>query len=124
MLQGGTPNKTQDLTLSIPYNVATAGLNERKLNDEEIQSMSGQLSDDEMTKAVRSLKTKSALGLDGTPASFLINNCNILAVLLRKTFNRHLEQGQLPPEYCTARMKLIPKKGDCTSIKIGDQSPY
>lgn len=33
------------------------------------------------------------------------------------TFNKIIEKGTLPADYCTARLKLIPKKGDPTMIK-------
>lgn len=109
-------NHEQQLYLFLS-NAAKDTISRSSLNKEEIQSMSGEFTRAELDKAVKSLKHRSAFGPDGTPAKLLLKNWNIIASPLTRTFNRHLEHGILPPNYRTARLKLIPKKGDKTNIK-------
>ena len=88
-----------------------------KLNQDDVQLMEGGITKAELDRAIKSLKLRSAPGPDGTPAIFLIHNWTLIGTPLLKTFNRHLDGSSLPDDYRTARLKLLPKKGDKTDIK-------
>lgn len=70
-----------------------------------------------MTRAVNTLKLKSAPGPDGIPARLLKSLWGIIKIPLTNTINWHLINNQLPTDYLTAKLRLIPKKGDSRIMK-------
>ena len=89
----------------------------RALNGTEVQDMSSGFSYHEMTLAMKSLKKSSSPGPDGVPASIINLMWNIIKTPVTDTINHHLANEQLPDEYLTARLKLLPKKGDNRNLK-------
>lgn len=79
--------------------------------------MSGELTRTELDKAVKSLKTTSAPGPDGIPSALLVRTWDKIATPQMKSFNHHLRANCLPKDYLTARLKLLPKKGDKHVLK-------
>ena len=92
-------------------------LNSRKLTGEEKNALDGPIKLDELDKAIKIIKCSSSPGPDGLPAIFIRNLWKIIRSPLLETYNHHLSNNILPEDYCTARLKLIPKPGDGSALK-------
>ena len=72
---------------------------------------------DELDAAIASTKTRTAAGPDGISNAFIKKFWKQLRTPLLKYTRHSFDTGLLSPSFCTASLKLIPKKGDCTQIK-------
>jgi hypothetical protein len=75
------------------------------------------LSIQELDSALEKLNENSAGGLDGIPTKFLKTFCGFLRIPLHKYTLHAFETGNLSQSFNSAGIKLIPKKGDITSLK-------
>ena len=71
----------------------------------------------ELDKAVEETRVKTAAGPDGISNSFIKKFWRLLRDPLHKYTNFCITQGILSQSFTTAKIKLIPKKGDCSKIK-------
>ncbi len=76
---------------------------------------------EELDLSVKKVKKNSAPGGDGISNRFILKNWNLLRVPLFKYAITCYDKGSLTNNFRSANVRLIPKKGDCTKIKIGDQ---
>ena len=116
MKREDTPNHVHELNSFLHPNAKQTLLN-RKLNNQESESVDGEFTYEEMTVAVKTLKMSSAPGPDGIPAKILKLMWKFIKIPLTNTINGHLNRKQLPDDYLTAKLRLIPKKGDSTLMK-------
>jgi hypothetical protein len=61
---------------------------------------------------------RSAAGLDGINNCFIKKFWHLLRIPLHRYINHCHLRGTLTQSFRTASIKLIPKKGDCTKLKI------
>ena len=66
---------------------------------------------DEITRAVKTLKSGKAVGLDNIPNEFLINGGVKLWRLLTILYNKVMQSGNFPPGWNKGRVTLVHKKG-------------
>jgi hypothetical protein len=86
------------------------------LNDAEKSRLERDLSVYELDKAVEQSNKKSAPGIDGLNNVFITKFWKYLRNPLIKYYNCCLEKGTLTENFRTARIRLIPKKGDKTKL--------
>ena len=77
--------------------------------------------DRELDKSLEQANTKSAPGVDGFSYIFIKKFWNIYRTPLYNCAKNSLENQTLPESFLTAKIKLIPKKGD--QSKIGNWRP-
>jgi Reverse transcriptase (RNA-dependent DNA polymerase) len=88
-----------------------------KLTDQERESLDVPLSIAELDLSVKNAKLRSAPGADGY-SNILIQRCwKYLRLPLLNYSNFCFNSGQLTHNFRSARIKLIPKKGDVTKLK-------
>ena len=71
----------------------------------------------ELDKAVEETRTKTAAGPDGICNSFIKKIWRLLHIPLHNYTNFCINQGSLSQSFLTAKIRLIPKKGDSSKIK-------
>jgi hypothetical protein len=88
-----------------------------KICEDDKQRLDEPITLDELDKALQDSNFKSAPGIDGINNKFI----KIIWDLVRHPLLRYIEccfrKGKLTPNFNTACIKLIPKKGDLTLIK-------
>jgi exonuclease III len=92
-----------------------------KLTEEEKYQFDSALTVEEFDKAVKQIKIKSAPGLDGISNKFIKKFWPFFRKPIFDYTNFCLERGELTESFKTAKIKLIPKKGDLK--KIGNWRP-
>jgi hypothetical protein len=92
-----------------------------KLTEEEKYQLDSALTVEEFDKAVKQIKIKSAPGLDGISNKFIKKFWPFFRKPIFDYTNFCLERGELTESFKTAKIKLIPKKGDLK--KIGNWRP-
>jgi hypothetical protein len=94
------------------------------LTAEEKNNLDQPLSIWELDKSLESANMKSAPGQDGY-SNLLIKKCwKYLRLPLLNYANHCFSTGILTPNFRSAVIKLIPKKGDVSQLKTGALYPY
>ena len=91
------------------------------LTQNEREKLDRELSPLELDKSLEQANTKSAPGVDGFSYIFIKKFWNIYRTPLYNCAKNSLENQTLPESFLTAKIKLIPKKGD--QSKIGNWRP-
>jgi hypothetical protein len=76
---------------------------------------------EELDNAIRQANKKSAPGTDGISNQFIERYWHLFRILLFKYANACHERGRLTVNFRTAKIRLIPKKGDTTHWVTGGQ---
>jgi hypothetical protein len=92
-----------------------------KLTNEEKNNLDRELTINEFDMAVKDIKTKSSPGLDGVSNKFIKKFWYYFRAPLFDYTKFCLERGELTESFKTAKIKLIPKKGNLK--KIGNWRP-
>ncbi|KAJ8402295.1 hypothetical protein AAFF_G00371600 [Aldrovandia affinis] len=82
----------------------------------EGQSMEGELSAEELTRAVRSLNIHKAPGPDGIPAEFYQAFWDLLKDDVADVFRAAFGEGRLGDSLRQSLVALVPKKGDLKDL--------
>jgi len=88
-----------------------------KLTEDEKNELDTELTLDEFDKSMNQANLNSAPGINGISNRFIKKFWNLFRVPLFKYSKCALDRGSLTDSFKTAKIKLIPKKGDCTKIK-------
>jgi len=100
-----------------PQVLATRQVQASILSEQEKNSLEGNLTIHELEMALKDSKTNSASGSDGINYAFIKKFWNLLKTPLTRYATEAFRTGALTDNFRTANIKLIPKKGDNTSIK-------
>jgi hypothetical protein len=92
-----------------------------KLNDREKNDLERPLSINELDIAIKQCNKKSAPGTDGISNKFICHFWHYFRTPLLNYANCCYEKGELTTMFKTAKIRLIPKKGDLK--KIGNWRP-
>jgi len=92
-------------------------VNNTKLTVQERQNLEQDLTLDELDKAVRKVKVKSAPGADGYSNKFIKHHWDTFRVPLFRLANFFYAENRLSDSFRSADIKLIPKKGNITELK-------
>jgi exonuclease III len=87
-----------------------------KLTDAESQDLDRGLDINELDTAIAESKSSSAPGLDGISNKFIRKYWSLFRIPLFKYTNFCLDTGTLTESFRTAKIRLIPKKGDPKKI--------
>jgi len=87
------------------------------LNDDESNTLEGEITLAELDKAISKCKLNSAGGTDGINNRFLKRFWHLLRIPLVNYANCCFNKGLLTDSFKGAAIKLIPKKGDNTKLK-------
>jgi hypothetical protein len=88
-----------------------------KLTDAEKNSLDRPLTIEELDNSMRKSKLNSAPGIDGISNRFIRDCWDFFRVPLYKYALKCYEKGELTDNFRSAKIRLIPKKGDCSKIK-------
>jgi hypothetical protein len=88
-----------------------------KISDEEKLLLEAPLTLAELDKSMKKAKLNSSPGIDGISNQFIREFWEFLRVPLFKYTNHCFERGNLTENFRSAKIRLIPKKGDCSKIK-------
>jgi exonuclease III len=88
-----------------------------KLRDDEREVLDRPLEIVELDQALREANLKLAPGIDGFSYRFITKFWYVYRAALFDTAKEGLENGGLPEFFMTAKIKLIPKKGDVSKVK-------
>jgi exonuclease III len=88
-----------------------------KLTENEKNDLDSELTIEEFDKSVNQANLNSAPGINGISNRFIKKFWQFFRVPLFKYSTCALGRGALTDSFSTAKIKLIPKKGDCTRIK-------
>jgi hypothetical protein len=88
-----------------------------KLTEEERTILDRPLTIAELDNSMKNAKINSAPGIDGISNRFIQENWTLFRVPLFKYAIRCYEKGELTDNFRSAKIRLIPKKGDCSKIK-------
>jgi hypothetical protein len=92
-------------------------VNNSKLSNAEAEALEAPLTITELDDSVKKSKMRSAPGMDGY-SNLLIQRCwKFLRYPLLNYCNACYNSGQLTHNFKSARIRLIPKKGDTTQLK-------
>ena len=67
---------------------------------------------EEVTAAIKAMKSGKAPGADGVTAEMLKADVNVMAPILTESFKQIWEEGQIPEAWKTGLIFKLPKKGD------------
>jgi hypothetical protein len=117
---GANPNPNMQNTISIDESLGEVKDNEHvigsKISENEKNFLDRQLPMTEFDRAMDTCNKKSALGTDGLSNNFTRCFWQYLRVPLLKYANCCFEKGNLTNSFRTAKIRLIPKKGDLKKI--------
>ncbi len=88
-----------------------------KLNEDEREDLDRPLSIEELDLSIKKAKTNSAPGIDGISNKFIQHFWCFFRVPLYKYAICSYDTGSLTDSFRTAKIRLIPKKGDLTKLK-------
>ncbi len=88
-----------------------------KLSNDEKKSLEIPLSIDELDASINKAKLNSAPGIDGISKRFIKEFWEFLRVPLHGYAMCCFEKGELTSNFRSSKIRLIPKKGDCSKIK-------
>jgi hypothetical protein len=88
-----------------------------KLTEAEKNSLDRPLTIEELDNSMRKSKLNSAPGIDGISNRFIRDCWDLFRVPLYKYALKCFEKGELTDNFRSAKIRLIPKKGDCSKIK-------
>ncbi len=92
-------------------------VNEARLTEEEKNSLEGPITFDELDKSLKQANLASAPGIDGISNKFIRQFWTFFRTPLKNYSNHCFATGQLTDSFRSAKIKLIPKKGDPSKIK-------
>ena len=87
------------------------------LTENERQILDAPLNILELDKSMNDANFNSAPGMNGISNKFIKNNWELFRLPLFRCALHIFETGIMPDSFKTAKIKLIPKKGDCSKIK-------
>ena len=90
---------------------------ESKLNEQERNYLQYDLTLEELDNSIAKAKTKSAPCADGFSNGFIKEYWHIFCIPLLKLSIKCYAENKLTDTFCSAEIKLIPKKGDTTLLK-------
>jgi len=88
-----------------------------KLSNEERDELETGISLEELTKSINNANLSSAPGADGISNRFIKHYWDYFKNPLLKLCNSCYEKNEMPANFLSANIKLIPKKGDLSKIK-------
>ncbi len=88
-----------------------------KISDLERNNLERPLTIEELDFSMKNAKMNSAPGIDGISNRFIRDFWEFLRVPLFKYTQKCYEKGELTENFRSAKIRLIPKKGDCSKIK-------
>jgi exonuclease III len=88
-----------------------------KISDEERTVLDAPLTLAELDRSMKKSKLNSAPGIDGISNRFIREFWEFFRMPLFKYTNHCFEKGELTENFRSAKIRLIPKKGDCSKIK-------
>jgi hypothetical protein len=88
-----------------------------KLSNDEKELLERPLSIDELDASINKAKLNSAPGIDGISNRFIKEFWEYLRVPLHRYAMCCFEKGYLTSNFRSSKIRLIPKKGDCSKIK-------
>ncbi len=88
-----------------------------KLSEAEKSSLDRPLTIEELDNSMRKAKLNSAPGIDGISNRFIWDCWDLFRVPLFKYTQKCYERGELTDNFRSAKIRLIPKKGDCSKLK-------
>jgi hypothetical protein len=118
------PNKdvnVEDIENFLGETTGTDDVRKAKLTDLEKSRLDREVHITELDLAIKQANKKSAPGLDGFNNTFINAYWNLFRKPLLGYLKCCLDKGQLTENFKTAKIRLIPKKGDLT--KIGNWRP-
>lgn len=86
------------------------------VNEEENNSLTDEITCEEISKTIARLDNEKDPGIDGLPFEFYKKFQKKLTPILRKIFNHILRTGEFPPSWLKSVIILIQKKGDLSDI--------
>ncbi|KAJ4922370.1 hypothetical protein JOQ06_021785 [Pogonophryne albipinna] len=93
-----------------------------QLSSEEQNTLSSELTFDELTAAVSQMASGKAPGIDGLSSDFFKHFWSLMGQDICYVFKECFEEGMLPASSRRAVLSLLPKKGDLTSLKKQETS--
>lgn len=81
------------------------------LSPEEVQSLEASIREEEVRKAIQSIQSGKAPGLDGFPVEYYMVYIDNLAPVLTEVYSESLAAGQLPNTFNESVISVILKKG-------------
>jgi exonuclease III len=100
-----------------PEILANPNVRNRKLTEEQRESLERDLSVDELDRAIEKMNPRTAGGPDGIGTAVLKKFWGVLRVPLCRYGTEMMSQERMSPSFLVSSIKLIPKKGDVTKIK-------
>ena len=88
-----------------------------KLNDREKNALDNPLTLIELDQSINDANMNSALGINGISNKFIKKYWELFRYPLFNCANHMFVIGTMPDSFKTAKIKLIPKKGDCGKLK-------
>ena len=88
-----------------------------QLSLEGQNTLSSELTHDELTAAVSQMASGKAPGIDGLSSDFFKHFWSLMGQDILDVFKECFEKGMLPASSRRAVLSLLPKKGDLTSLK-------
>lgn len=93
-----------------------------QLSSEEQNTLSSELTFDELTAAVSQMASGKAPAIDGLSSDFFKHFWSLMGQDILDVFKECFEGGMLPASSRRAVLSLLPKKGDLTSLKKQETS--
>lgn len=92
-----------------------------KVSDEQNRCLIGEITDEEIKKAISHSKINKVSGLDGFPAEWYKEVKDLLTPRMKTIYNHVLKTGIVPVSWKDAVISVIPKEGkdklDCGSYR-------
>ena len=88
-----------------------------KLSDREKNALDNPLTLIELDQSINDANMNSAPGINGISNKFIKKYWELFRYPLYNCANHMFEIGTMPDSFKTAKIKLIPKKGDCGKLK-------
>ena len=92
-------------------NTYLQNINLPKITVEQMETLDAPITEDEVRRAILSMKTGKSPGADGIPAEYYKSFIDIVTPVLTEVFSETLDSGLLPPTFNEALISVIHKKG-------------
>jgi hypothetical protein len=86
-------------------------------HEAEREALDAPLRIEELDVSLNKANVKSAPGVDGISYRYIIRFWHLYRKPLFECARESFELGIMPDAFCTATIRLLPKKGDITQIK-------